>query len=146
MKSMPRKPDYPTESYGEARFGEVKHESPKCGAERRVHARYSVELEVNFGSEHNFYVGLTENLSAGGIFVATHIVKPVGDLIEFSINLPGRAKPIRGTGEVRWTRDYSEKNEVSPGLGLRFITLEPEAKTSIERFLKQREPMFFDET
>ena len=38
---------------------------------RRTSPRFDVELEVSLASESNFYVGLTENISAGGLFVAT---------------------------------------------------------------------------
>ena len=39
---------------------------------RRRHLRYAVELDVSMSSEHNFYAGFAENLSEGGVFVATH--------------------------------------------------------------------------
>src|ERR1700733_903690 len=67
---------------------------------RREHERFSVELEVSLGSEHNFYAGLAENLSAGGVFIATHQLKPVGSTIELTINLPDGVQ-IRANGLVR---------------------------------------------
>jgi len=39
---------------------------------RRAHVRHDVELEVSLESESNFYMGLTENLSEGGLFIAIH--------------------------------------------------------------------------
>jgi len=57
----------------EATFREV---SP--AENRRVHARYALDLEVSMSSEHNFYAGLAENISAGGIFVATVTVQGWG--------------------------------------------------------------------
>ena len=42
----------------------------------RRYPRHDVELEVTMESESNFYMGLTENLSEGGIFIATHMLKP----------------------------------------------------------------------
>ncbi|MCA9640402.1 MAG: PilZ domain-containing protein, partial [Myxococcales bacterium] len=53
---------------------------------RRAHTRFSVDLDVHFGSDHNFYAGFVENLSAGGIFVATHNLRPVGERFEININ------------------------------------------------------------
>lgn len=118
---------------------------PTEAPQRRAHARYSVDLDVSLGSDHNFYAGFTENLSEGGVFVATHLIKPVGERLELTIHLPDSDAVIRGVGEVRWLRAYSEQSNVPPGMGVRFLDLEPGSLEAIEGFLKQREPMFFDE-
>lgn len=112
---------------------------------RRTHARFTVDLDVTLASDHNFYAGFAENLSAGGIFVATHKVLPVGELLTLSIRLPGSARPIEGTGEVRWVREYSERSNVPPGLGLRFVEIVPGGVEAIEQFLENRDPLFFDD-
>lgn len=112
---------------------------------RRVHSRFSVDLDVTVTSEHNFYAGFVENLSVGGIFIATHQLKPVGERLEFSVHLPGRAEPIRGMGEVRWVRVYSEASNVPPGMGIKFDGLDAPSQRGIEEFLAQREPLFYDE-
>ena len=113
--------------------------------QRREHPRFSVDLDVSIGSEHNFYAGFVENLSAGGIFIATHMLKPVGEKIDVSINLPEGETTIHGIGEVRWVREYSERSNVPPGMGLRFISLDPGAVAAIEQFLKARDPLFWDD-
>jgi len=112
---------------------------------RRVHDRFGVELDVTVTSDHNFYAGFVENMSVGGIFIATHQLKPVGSRLEFSVTLPGREQPIKGSGEVRWVRVYSETSNVPPGMGIRFDKLDPDSQRGIEEFLAQREPLFYDE-
>lgn len=112
---------------------------------RREHDRFGVELDVTVTSDHNFYAGFVENMSVGGIFIATHQLKPVGSLLEFAVNLPGREQPIKGTGEVRWVRLYSEASNVPPGMGIKFQQLDPESLKAIQEFLAQREPLFYDE-
>lgn len=112
---------------------------------RRLQPRYGVELDVHFGSEHNFYAGFVENMSVGGLFIATHQLRPLGELFEFSIFLPGTNKPIRGKGEVRWVREYNEGSDTQPGMGIRFYELEGDAEQVIKGFIKRREPMFFDD-
>jgi len=104
-----------------------------------------VDLDVSLGSDHNFYSGFAENLSAGGIFVATHLLKPVGSQIEVTIHVPDSEVPIRGRGEVRWIREYNERSDTPPGMGIRFYALEANAIEGIQAFLAQREPLFFDE-
>lgn len=114
------------------------------GAHRREHARFSVDLDVTIGSDHNFYAGFAENLSAGGVFIATHNVKPVGSKVEVSINLPSGAQ-VQAAGEVRWIRVFNEQSDMPPGMGVRFEQLEPSAEDAIQNFLSQRDPLFFDD-
>ena len=134
------------------RVREVRHEAQITdlakGREqehRRAHPRYGVELDVSLGSEHNFYAGFAENLSAGGVFVATHLLKPVGEIIELSIHIPDSDQIVKGTGEVRWIREYNEASDVPPGMGVKFTALEPGSEEAIQQFLARRDPMFFDD-
>jgi uncharacterized protein (TIGR02266 family) len=112
---------------------------------RREHERFSVDLEVNVFSESNFYAGLAENLSAGGLFIATHKRQLVGSKIELSLRMPDSEEVFQIVGEVRWVRVYNEHSDTSPGLGIRFNDLPPGAEAAINRFLGQREPLFFDD-
>lgn len=112
---------------------------------RRGSPRYKVELDVTIGSDHNFYGGFIENMSVGGVFIATHMLKPVGEVFEIAVNLPDQDAAVRGLGEVRWIRECSERSNVPPGMGVRFLELEPGSQARIESFLSHREPMFFDE-
>ena len=115
------------------------------GEARRVYSRHDVELEVSLESESNFYLGLTENLSEGGLFIATHLVRPMGTEIEVSFKLPHVAEPIKAIGIVRWTREYSETSDTSPGMGVRFERISPEQVEQIREFLAARAPLFYDE-
>ena len=111
---------------------------------RRGYSRFSVDLEVTVGSDHNFYAGFAENLSAGGVFIATHKLKPVGSKIELCINLPDGAQ-IRAEGDVRWIRVFNEHSDTPPGMGVRFNELAEAAVSLIQSFLARREPLFFDD-
>jgi uncharacterized protein (TIGR02266 family) len=112
---------------------------------RRAHPRFRVELEVTFASEHNFYAGLVENLSAGGVFVATHQLKRVGDILELNLKLPGHDAPFVCKGEVRWLRPYNEHSDAQPGMGVRFVEIDPATSAAIERFVRGREPLLYDD-
>jgi len=112
---------------------------------RREYERYSVDLQVSVHSEHNFYAGLAENISAGGLFIATHQLQKVGSSIELSLRMPDSEEVYQIIGEVRWVRVYNEHSDTSPGLGVRFTELPPGAAAAIARFLGQREPLFFDD-
>jgi uncharacterized protein (TIGR02266 family) len=112
---------------------------------RRQHQRQNTELEVTMESETNFYMGLTENLSEGGLFIATHVLKPIGTQIEVSFKLPGAPEPIKVTGTVRWLREYSATSDTSPGMGVRFEHIDPQHVEHIRNFLAARDPLFHDE-
>ena len=112
---------------------------------RRQYPRHNVELEVTMESETNFYMGLTENVSEGGLFIATHVLKPLGTQIEVSFKLPDMSEAIKVTGTVRWLRDYSATSDTSPGMGVRFEHIDAEHTEQIRRFLAARDPLFHDE-
>jgi uncharacterized protein (TIGR02266 family) len=125
---------------------EAAHPSGSMGAaEARRYPRHDVELEVTMESERNFYMGLTENLSEGGIFIATHVLKPMGTSIAVSFKLPDVADPVKLVGTVRWVREYSETSDSSPGMGVRFEQLTEEQSEQIRGFLAARDPLFYDE-
>ena len=111
---------------------------------RREHSRFHVDLDVTVGSDHNFYAGFAENLSAGGVFIATHKLKPVGSKIELTINLPDGVQ-IRATGDVRWIRVFNEQSDTPPGMGVRFNDLADASVALIQKFLARRDPLFFDD-
>jgi len=110
----------------------------------RGHSRFSVDLDVTVGSDHNFYAGFAENLSAGGVFIATHKLRPVGSKIELTVNLPDGAQ-VRALGEVRWIRVFNETSDTPPGMGVRFLDVSDDAVSSIDSFLARRDPLFFDD-
>jgi uncharacterized protein (TIGR02266 family) len=115
-------------------------------AERRTAPRIELEVEVGMETDHNFYTGLTQDISSGGLFVATGIAYSVGDLMTIRFTLPGRKEPIVAEAEVRWVRDSRFMRTDSPeGIGLRFVSLTPEATTSIAAFLERRDSLFYDD-
>lgn len=114
-------------------------------ANERQGNRCCVELDVSVGSEHNFYSGLSENLSAGGVFVATHKKRQAGEHLELTINLPNSEQPIKGTGQVVWVRIFREGSSVPPGLGVKFVKLAEGSQERVDEFLKSREPLFYED-
>jgi uncharacterized protein (TIGR02266 family) len=110
----------------------------------RAHPRLSLELEVSLQSDSNFYIGLTENLSNGGIFVATHLVQPIGTVVALTLRLPNRKEPLKLGGRVKWIRDFSETLDAPPGMGIAFETISEDGVRAVHEFLAARTPLFFD--
>jgi uncharacterized protein (TIGR02266 family) len=107
--------------------------------ERRSHPRYAVELDVSLDAQAGLYSGFTENLSEGGFFLATHVVRPVGAELAFSIYLPELDTTLSGVGEVRWVRPCCEAGNLPPGVGVRFTQLDATAELLLARYLQQLE-------
>lgn len=112
--------------------------------EGRIFQRTDVQIEISLGSDHNFYMGFTENISEGGLFVATHSLREVGSEMSIELTLPGIEEPIVARGIVRWLRLYNEGSDSPPGMGLQFVDLTPHAAALIREFVANRSPLFYD--
>ena len=114
-------------------------------ADLRTHQRVTLEAEVTIDSDHNFYYGLSENISEGGLFVSTFQPAPLGAELEITFTLPGGKEPMRVRGRVQWVREYSERNnEVPPGVGLQFVDVDEDILGAVRQFIRDREPAFYE--
>ncbi len=112
----------------------------------RRNPRASVYVSIDVFSEHNFWTGLTMNMSEGGVFVATHHRVAVGTTLVVNMMLPFESQAIVTLAEVRWTRDYTGDADVPPGLGLQFVNLDESSLAKIRKFVSTvREPLYFED-
>lgn len=109
--------------------------------EARRESRQVLELEVGLFSESNFFVGVTENLSSGGVFVATYAQEPIGARVEIALKL-GSGEKLRVKGLVKWHRGASP--EGWPGMGVQFESLSADDEETIRKFLALRAPMLYE--
>lgn len=118
------------------------------GRKQQRHPRAPLAVEINMDSESNFFVGFSENISEGGLFIATHHTRKVGDTFPVAFKLPGRPLPIHCMVEVAWNREevqVTDPRQGVAGMGVRFVGLPPEVKQAIQSFSEQREALFFPE-
>jgi uncharacterized protein (TIGR02266 family) len=114
----------------------------------RAAERFDLEVKVDLESDHNFYTGLTQNISAGGVFIATHHLRRIGDHITLKFTLPGSEKQIAVETEVRWIRENTalmNAGATGTGMGVRFINLSAEASAAITAFVESRESLYYDD-
>ncbi len=115
------------------------------GAERRRFQRVTFEAEVNFHSDHNLFLGFSEDISEGGLFAATYDIKPLGTRVELTFGLPC-GHVVQCEGEVRWVRQPSEDPDAPPpGMGVRFLDLSEADRQVLRRYIDQRAPIFYDD-
>ena len=114
-------------------------------AEARTAPRASAYVCIDVFSEHNFWTGLSMNISEGGVFIATHHEVPTGTTIVLHMMLPFEDEPIVVLGEVRWARAFSNDSDAPPGIGVAFVGLDAAASQKVKRFVANvREPLFFE--
>jgi uncharacterized protein (TIGR02266 family) len=110
--------------------------------ENRAHPRVTVRINITLSSDNQFYTGISENLSEGGVFVATYEFRKVGETVDLTLLLPN-SRPIFADGVVRWVRDVSSSIEVPPGMGIEFVSLNEMDTATIRAFLRLRAPLLF---
>ena len=109
---------------------------------RRAGERVRLEAQVTVTSETNFFTGLTQNLSEGGIFISSLAPPDLGTIVETSIATDG-GTPINVTAEVMWVRT----DDGQPvGCGCRFLNLDEVTAARLRDFIDRagREPLFYD--
>ncbi len=109
-------------------------------SERRRSQRVPVEVSLGVHSDSNFFSGLTQDISDGGLFVATHTPLKKGTHVTVNFALPG-CPEISAEGDVVWV---SEPITGHPGMGVKFTGLSSENEALIRRFMAKREPIYHD--
>jgi uncharacterized protein (TIGR02266 family) len=110
--------------------------------ERRQNERVTLQVEIGLHSESNFFTGFTEDLSEGGLFIATYQVLPIGTRVRATFAIPG-GEELEVEATVVWVRRFAGEG-AGPGMGVRFENLSAENEQYIRRFMKHRAPLFHD--
>jgi len=85
----------------------------RCAIRHLLEVEVAVECEGEKGSRFGF----TENMSTGGVFVATYVTAKQGTKITVALTMRD-GDSVRLAGEVRWQRPSA--SERWPGLGIKF--------------------------
>jgi len=108
--------------------------------ERRGARRADLEVEVGLEGNNRFYTGITGDLSAGGLFVATDTPLLVGTPLVLSFVLPDGYR-IGTHASVAWVRAPRYRpDELPAGMGVKFEALSDEDRHALDHFLEARPP------
>jgi uncharacterized protein (TIGR02266 family) len=91
-------------------------------SDRRRRGRLGCEFEVEFLGESHLITGLSQDISEGGVFVATYQTLPLGTVVSLGLELPSGRVVVQG--RVRWQRSQVEDGDSRPGLGIQFMDLD----------------------
>ncbi|MDB4964982.1 MAG: Signal recognition particle receptor protein FtsY [Myxococcales bacterium] len=110
----------------------------------RALSRWALRAAVNMESEDNLYAGLSYDVSAGGIFVATFDTPPIGARVDLVLTLPDGLE-LALSGVVRWVREAQLASDGLPaGCGIEWDELPDGALLAFLRFAKAREPLLWE--
>ncbi len=109
---------------------------------QRRSPRRTFEVELEFTEDSQFYAGLTQDISQGGVFIATYKLLPIGRELQLNFDLPDGTH-VSAKGEVRWVRESSLAS-VRPGMGIAFVDISAEALDAVTNFCRERPPLYMD--
>lgn len=139
---VPSAPKLPRTTTGDDADDEYRSGPRPSSLEKRRATRALVTVDVSLYSESQFFSGLTEDVSEGGLFVATYDMRPIGSEIELHFSLP-TGHEISTRGIVRWMREPG--GDTSPGMGVQFAPLPPSDLAAIRAFVRHRPPLVWDD-
>ena len=114
--------------------GRTPSDHDRASDDRRA-GRIALEVPVRLCGGAGSCAGVTKNICAGGVFVATLRSFSVGERVAVRLAIPGDADPVEALAEVRWSRPFHDLDDLPVGLGLKFIDM-PLRAARIERIIR----------
>lgn len=104
---------------------------PEGGRLEREDLYFGVQYRV----EDRLLFDFAQNISEGGLFIASEAALPVSTVISLEFFLPGDQKPIVVSGRVVWTVN-GELDQPS-GMGIEFEKLDDSARRRIRQLMRR---------
>jgi type IV pilus assembly protein PilZ len=117
-------------------------------SDRREAPRVLLDLEVDYECEDTYLFAYITDMSALGIFIRTNNPEPVGTRLHLRFTLPSAQKPLAVEGVATWINPYrpGDLNNISPGMGVRFVNLDEESHGRIVDLIRTIAYLDSDET
>ncbi len=103
--------------------------------------RGPTNLRIKFRSANldQFIARYAVDVSRGGIFIRTREPLAVGTRLKLEFQLQDTAPLLAGEGTVVWIRENDPSREnVTPGMGVRFDKLTPDSQPTLEKILAEK--------
>lgn len=102
------------------------------------------EVELGADNDTGFYFGFSEDISSGGLFIATYDIQPRGSSLSVKATFPGGRTWFK-RAVVHWIREYNESTpDIAPGMGVIFERVSTADIEEIEIFMANREFIFYE--
>ncbi|NDY41463.1 TIGR02266 family protein [Dissulfurirhabdus thermomarina] len=109
---------------------------PQAETPKRREKRAESLIRVDYRTRDRSFTGFAENLSVGGLFIASPSPLPKGTLLTLEFTLPGDAAPLRLKGIVTWTREATLAPGQRRGMGIKFEHLSLEARQRLLQLIR----------
>ena len=96
-----------------------------------------IVLKIIEGDSKNYLFGYAKNISRSGLFIQSINPRKAGDRFTISFFIPSTDIDIRCRCEVAWLRQFSGKESLEPGYGVRFLDLPEESVRHIEEWVEK---------
>jgi uncharacterized protein (TIGR02266 family) len=90
-------------------------------------------VRLIFGEMSDFMVACQGDISLGGMYLPTAKPLPVGTSLDLELMLGDELTLVRGRGEVVWVGQGPSSKNSRPGMGIRFLELDPLGRDLIFR-------------
>jgi uncharacterized protein (TIGR02266 family) len=111
-------------------------ERPSSTGERLGRVNLSVPVHLVKGGA---LLGVTQNVSLGGMFLSTPALLPVGDRLALRLAIFDDAEPVHVEAEVRWCRRFPVGARRPAGMGLRFVDERQQSALFVRVLMRVRE-------
>ncbi len=114
------------------------HQPQDHGPLRKERIDLQRKVSLKFKEFQGFVTEFSENLSTGGMFIRTSSPQPPGSMFDFEFTLGEDTMLIHGLGEVVWVREEDEGFDRPAGMGVRFLSLDPDSRQLIDQIVARR--------
>jgi type IV pilus assembly protein PilZ len=109
----------------------------RTGADRRVHERVLVDIEVDYKADETFLFAYITDISAMGIFIRTNAPEPPGTRLNLRFQ-PQGGPQLNLEGRVMWVNPYrpGSYDNINPGMGVQFVDLSAQQREQIVNLVR----------
>ncbi len=105
--------------------------------DRRMALRSQLLVLRAESADKKFLFGYAKMISRSGMFISTVNPKKVDEEFDIAFMLPDEVTEVKCRCRVMWTREYSPRLELEPGMGLKFVDLDEKIEKKIEEWVRK---------
>lgn len=103
----------------------------------REKARVGTVVKVTYRAAGRFCTDFAENISTGGMFIATARPLPPNTMFVLEFFPPGSAQPVKAKARVVWTRTRLSAPGSKRGMGVQFVDLDETEEARIKEMVNE---------
>ncbi len=114
------------------------YRKPPTSREPRNEPRVTLTFRVKYKTpEGHRFEGRAGGISGGGLFIESHSPLPVGTKLALEFSLPENPSEwLPAKGVIAWVCPKSDQYTFSPGMGVRFIKINPDIRARVLELVK----------